>query len=240
MGVLDALDESGAPKAAAASHKLTNPWYKAFHVIYNGIARDCSIPHGKNRYHKFKDKIVELWQAIESYGGGDLPLRDRALGQLDEYRQSCATQAVTPKKESSTPNGTPKTPNAVPRLKPQTSKLLPTERYPTVGSRWEHLDEASALKSLPEYLQKLINIRNLVVEIGLGNKLAVDEQYERYLQEYLNDIPESQDALYEKLLGLALLCRYAQSTKEKKDISEVYERVVSDYLIHCNATFATV
>ncbi len=240
LGVLDALDEAGAPKSAAASHKLTNPWYKAFHIIYNGIARDCSIPHGKNRYHKFKDKIVELWQAIECYSGGDLPLRDRALGQLDEYRRSCATQAVTPKKDPTTPNGTSKTPSTMSKPKPQMGKALPLERNSVSDPRWEHLDEATALKNLPDSLQRLMNIRNLVVEVGAGNKLAVDEQYDKILQEYLTDVPESADSLYEKMLGLAFLCRYAQSSKEKKDIAEVYERVVTDYLVATNTSFATV
>jgi len=241
LGVLDALDEAGAPKSAAASHKLTNPWYKAFHVIYNGIARDCSIPHGKNRYHKFKDKIVELWQAIEAYSGGDLPLRPRALEQLDEYRQACATQAITPKKDPTIPNGAPKTPSAIPKIKPPTAnKSLPPERNPIVDTRWEHLDEAAVLKSLPESLQKLMNIRHLVLEVGAGNKLAVEEQYDKLLQEYLMDVPETMDALYEKMLGLAFLCRYAQSSKERKDISDVYDRIVTEYLVGSNATFATV
>lgn len=238
LGVLDALEESGASKSAAASHKLTNAWYKAFHIIYNGVARDCSIPHGKNRYHKFKDKIVELWQAIEAYNGGDLPLRDRALGQLDDYRQACAAQAVTPKKEPSIP-GPSKTPS-VPRPKPQVSRALATERHAVMESRWEHLDEAHALKSLPESLQKLIHIRNLVIEVGAGNKLAVEEQYDKALQDYLKNIPEATDALYEKILGLAFLWRHAQGSKEKQDIAEIYERVVADFLVASNVTMATV
>lgn len=240
LGVLDALEESGASKSAAASHKLTNSWYKAFHIIYNGVARDCSIPHGKNRYHKFKDKIVELWQAIEAYNGGDLPLRDRALAQLDDYRQACAAQAVTPKKESSIAGvGPAKTPT-MSRPKPQLNRSLATERQSVVESRWQHLDEAVALKSLPDSLQKLINIRNLVVEVGFGNKVAVDEQYDKALQDYLKILPEATDALYEKILGLAFLMRHAHGSKEKQDIGDVYERVVADFLMASNVTMATV
>ena len=240
LGVLDALEESGASKSAAASHKLTNAWYKAFHIIYNGVARDCSIPHGKNRYHKFKDKIVELWQAIEAYNGGDLPLRDRALGQLEDYRQACATQAVTPKKESSVPGVGPSKTPTMPRPKPQLNRILATERHAVVESRWEHLDEAQVLKSLPESLQKLIHVRNLVVEIGSGNKLALDEQYDKTLQDYLKHMPESTDALYEKILGLAFLWRHAHGSKEKQDIGDVYARVVADFLVASNVTMATV
>lgn len=231
VGVLDALDEAAAPTAACASHKATNPWYKAFNSIYTGVARDCSIPHGKNRYHKFKDKIVELWQGVESHTGDDLPLRDRALAQYEEYKKSCTTQAITPKKEGS---ATPKTPGslATPRM---ASLKTPssTRRFLSGAMAWKHLDEKVVLETLPEPLKSLVHIRHLVQELGTPNT-TVKEQYDKALEEYLKDIPEGKDALYEKSLGLAFLFRYALNAEETKDIKEVYERVVSDYLVVIN------
>lgn len=89
-GVFDAIDQADAPAAAAASHKSNNAWFKAFDLVYGGVAADYSIPTGKNRYHKFKDKIVEVWIALEQHAAPDHPCRPKAIQQLDEYRRACA------------------------------------------------------------------------------------------------------------------------------------------------------
>jgi hypothetical protein len=223
IGVLDALDEAGAPESPSASHKESNPWYKAFNIIYNGVAHDCSVPHGKNRYHKFKDKILELWQGVEAHAPEDFPLRERALNQYEDYRKACATYAATPKKEV----GTPKTPSATPRA-PKTPASI---RRILAANKWKHLDEAAALAGLPEPLKSLVNIRHMVNELGTNNADAAKEEYEKALQDYLKDVPEDKDALYAKSLGLVFLCRYSQSATETKEITEVYERVISDFLV---------
>lgn len=241
-GVLDALDEAGAPSVAAASHKPTNAWFKAFDLIYNGVARDCSVPHGKNRYHKFKDKIVELWQAVEDYTGDDLALRDRTVEQFETYKKACALQATTPKKESggsSSVTHTPKTPSSV--VAPRTEKQAARRSViPPIHAKWKHLDEAAALESLPEPLKNLVHIRNLSQELNTGNRLAIEEQYDKALQEYMKEIPEAKEALFEKSLALAFLSRSAQSNKESKDILAVYDRVVTDYLLAISTTLASV
>ena len=69
-------------------------------MIYGGIASEYSIPTGKNRYHKFKDKIVEVWVALEVQEPGQHHCRDKALGQLARHRQACL-EAATQK----TPSG---------------------------------------------------------------------------------------------------------------------------------------
>ena len=69
-------------------------------MIYGGIASEYSIPTGKNRYHKFKDKIVEVWVALETQEPGQHHCRDKALGQLARHRQACL-EAATQK----TPSG---------------------------------------------------------------------------------------------------------------------------------------
>jgi hypothetical protein len=46
----------------------TNEWRLAFDATYNTVLSDFSIPSGKNRYHKFRDKIVEIWKAMQECG----------------------------------------------------------------------------------------------------------------------------------------------------------------------------
>jgi hypothetical protein len=43
----------------------TNEWRVAFDATYNTVLSDFSIPSGKNRFHKFRDKIVEIWKAMQ-------------------------------------------------------------------------------------------------------------------------------------------------------------------------------
>jgi hypothetical protein len=37
----------------------------AFDASYNTVLSEFSLPSGKNRYHKFRDKIVEIWKAMQ-------------------------------------------------------------------------------------------------------------------------------------------------------------------------------
>jgi hypothetical protein len=97
-GVLNSIESSGAHNGANASHKASNPWYKAFHSIYGGVASDCSVPTGKNRYHKFKDKIVELWVAMEQAGAH--PLKDMGVRQYNAYKQALDTRPPAPNGDS--------------------------------------------------------------------------------------------------------------------------------------------
>jgi len=234
--LLDTLDETEAPKAAAASHKATNEWYKAFHAVYAGVGRDCSQPGGKNRYHKFKDKIVELWTGIEAYTGGDLPLRGRALEQLDEHRRACQSNpAVKREAKSALAFKVAAAAAAASTFRPKPGMRPPTH------TRWEHLDEKLALSYLPEELQNLVHCRNLATELGISGRAAIEDRYDKVLTQYLLLTPEGSDALYQKCSGLALLARYCHTNKEKKEIAEVFERVVMEYLaVTSGVVIATV
>ena len=66
----------------------------AFADIYAGVARDYSVPQGKNRYHKFKDKVVEVWQALEQLPPGEHSCRVRAVRQLHRHRLAVADHAT--------------------------------------------------------------------------------------------------------------------------------------------------
>jgi hypothetical protein len=62
-GLLQVVEASGCPHVPTAT--TTNEWRVAFDASYNTILSDFSVPSGKNRYHKFRDKIVEIWKAME-------------------------------------------------------------------------------------------------------------------------------------------------------------------------------
>lgn len=74
----------------------------AFDMVYATVATDCHLPLGKNRHHKFKDKIVELWNAIEQEvlsknQSATHPLYALGIKQLDLYR-SVAKASLEKKK----------------------------------------------------------------------------------------------------------------------------------------------
>jgi hypothetical protein len=57
------VEASGCPHVPTAT--TTNEWRVAFDASYDTVLSDFSIPSGKNRYHKFRDKIVEIWKAMQ-------------------------------------------------------------------------------------------------------------------------------------------------------------------------------
>lgn len=57
------MEASGCPHVPTAT--TTNEWQVAFDASYNTVLSDFSLPSGKNRYHKFRDKVVEIWKAME-------------------------------------------------------------------------------------------------------------------------------------------------------------------------------
>lgn len=90
LGILTILEQTGCPNYPFAS--TSNGWTTAFHNVYATVALDCHHPVGKNRHHKFKDKMVEIWVAMESKvrAGERSPESSPAfalgLRQLERYR----------------------------------------------------------------------------------------------------------------------------------------------------------
>jgi hypothetical protein len=89
-GILTILEQTGCPNYPFAS--TSNGWTTAFHNVYATVALDCHHPVGKNRHHKFKDKMVEIWIAIEAEvvagrKNPELsPVVELGLRQLERYR----------------------------------------------------------------------------------------------------------------------------------------------------------
>lgn len=222
------MDQAHAPSAAVASHKATNPWFKAFELVYDGVASDCSVPTGKNRFHKFKDKIVELWTAMEHEAPDDHPLKPRSMEQLTLYRQACEEAQKAELSDPKTPGKAAlikKAPIGTPAMKRPYSSTY----HPTTGRMWKHLDEGSALSKLPEPLRSLTHLRHMAAEIGAnGAKQDVEVQYMAELYNYL--AATSSDP-FDKSQTLTTLYRLSQSPKEAKDILAAYERAVQEYLV---------
>lgn len=172
---------------------------------------------------------MELWVAMEEHAAEDHPLKQRAIDQLEEYRKACANYVATPKKE-----GAPRTPGSL--LRTPADKLSAARR--SYGSnfalKWKHLDESKAIAALPEPLQSMLHIRHLTCELGTSNKSSVDGFFETALEDYLKEVPEDKDALYQKSNCLAALSRMSQSEKETKDIADAYERVITEYFAIIN------
>jgi hypothetical protein len=92
QGVLQALETSACATQPVAT--TNNAWMTAFHNVYSEVATDCHLPQGKNRHHKFKDKMVELWYALEEEimdttkpsATTAHPLYALGIRQLDTYR----------------------------------------------------------------------------------------------------------------------------------------------------------
>lgn len=232
------MDAANAPGAAAASHKATNPWYKAFDLVYSGVAADCSVPTGKNRFHKFKDKIVELWTAMETEAPDDHPLKARALQQLALYRIACEEAQKAEIANPKTPGKSPGIKKAPSVTASATKRSYNSTFHPTTGRMWKHLNEGTALEKLPEPLKSLTHLRHMGTEIGASSvKGSVEMQYMAALYEYLAADPG--DDAYDKSQILVALYRLSQSPKEAKDILGAYESTVQEYMTNLDASKAT-
>lgn len=250
--VLQCIEEAGAPETAAASHKANNAWYKAFDLIYGGVAREYSIPTGKNRYHKFKDKILEVWQALEQQAPGENHCREVAMEQYERYRKACA--------EANKNGGALQTPSKIAKTAAgQSAKLAGGKRSYSAamgggsflsvnnsGYLWKNIDESAQLEKLPIKLRKLVHLKQLSKEMAAltTNRPArkgvdehskkLDASYMEALTEYLGvqDVEMSDEAkddettteaeAYEKSLVLAFLYRYSSTLQEQKILSEAF------------------
>jgi hypothetical protein len=222
--------------------------------VYGGVASDYSIPTGKNRYHKFKDKIVEVWCALEQDAPADHPCRSKAMIQLDTYRQACTDM----NKPAGAPSaiGTPKRTGTA--TKPVVIASVGAKRGfagPSPGGLYKNLDEAKVIATLPEPLQSLLHLRQLqkemtaatVVRITKKNledhSRKVDTAYLDALNEFAGavddeeddkkpEVPLDKDQAFARAQALALLYRYANPGMEQRTLSEAYQKAVDQYVTH--------
>jgi hypothetical protein len=216
--VLQCIEEAGAPETAAASHKANNAWYKAFDLIYGGVAREYSIPTGKNRYHKFKDKVLEVWVALESQAPGENHCRELAMDQYERYKRACSEanktgsngggtlasggSGVNGNKASKT--GAGQTPGSASYKLAGGKRSYSTAMgggasLPSAGSQshglWKNLDEKAVLEGLPATLRSLVHLKQLSKEMAAGtaNRAArrgIEEHSKKLDGAYLEALTE--------------------------------------------------
>jgi hypothetical protein len=237
-GILDAIEQSGAHNVAAASHKASNAWYKAFDLIYGNVASDYSIPTGKNRYHKFKDKIVEVWCALEQDAPADHPCREKAMGQLETYRQACS-DANKPTGGPSPATGTPNKSRASAAGRPAAAagSAVSAKRGLLGGASggvviYKNLDEKDLISKLPGTLQNLFHLRQLSKEMTASTAV-------RASRKPMEDHSKTVDAAYLEALAeyLGPACDDDGDKDDKKDgetmdKDEAYDRAQCLALLH--------
>jgi len=216
--VLQCIEEAGAPETAAASHKANNAWYKAFDLIYGGVAREYSIPTGKNRYHKFKDKVLEVWVALESQVPGENHCRELAMDQYERYKRACSEANKTGSHGSGalagsgsgvhgnkvSKIGAGQTPGSASYKLAGGKRSYSTAMgggasLPSAGSHshglWKNLDEKAVLESLPVTLRSLVHLKQLSKEMAAGtaNRAArrgIEEHSKKLDGAYLEALTE--------------------------------------------------
>ncbi len=163
-------------------------------MIYGGVAREYSIPTGKNRYHKFKDKILEVWVALESQAPGENHCREVAMEQYERYKRACAEASKNgsamsaPSKATKTSHG--QSASSSSSTSAYNNKLAGGKRsYNTAmgasfalgggsnnngSSLWKNLDETKILQGLSPKLQSLVHLKQLSKEMvaGMANRAA--------------------------------------------------------------------
>jgi hypothetical protein len=193
-------------------------------LVYGGVGSDYSIPTGKNRYHKFKDKIVEVWCALEQDAPTDHPCRNKAMIQLDTYRQAC-TEANKPAmgggqlllSHLGTPKGlrTATTSNMTAGGAPLKSSVMSSAAAkrgfagPPPGVMYKNLDEAKVIATLPEPLQSLLHLRQLQKEMAATTAVRITKKN-------LEDHAKKIDAAY-----LDALNEYTGATTMEDDDDDV-------------------
>jgi hypothetical protein len=88
---LEVVEASGCHLKATAT--TTNAWRVAFDATYSTVLSDFSIPSGKNRYHKYRDKIVEIWKAME-LKDGEGTTKDNALYEMAALQYAYFSRAT--------------------------------------------------------------------------------------------------------------------------------------------------
>ena len=231
QGVLTALETTEAPHCAHASHKASNAWYKAFHNIYGGIAADCTIPTGKNRYHKFKDKIVEIWLALE--GEESHNLKDQGMRQLTTWRRAMDAKAI---EVPDSPAGLT-TKKGAKRASSGSAGGRPAKKmaHGMVAPAWAHLEEGKVLnESIPEPLRSLVHLRALAYELTNSDSTMIEDQYQTQLNVFLETpiVDMTPEGLFAHSQAIAVLWRCAKKLgkhAEAKSIQLAYSNTSQQY-----------
>lgn len=235
QGVLHSVQAHQAHTVLKASGVEDNAWYQVFHAVYGGIAADnCSVPQGKNRYHKFKDKIVELWRYIAVTAAPEHDVNSRlwkmARAQWDMYKSLLVVAGKSPVEITLDAKGSP----AKIKKKGRGKAAATISR----GMPLMHFDPPAKKNFLPSPLHELHTVwkmslkHNDPVEMGY-----IRGDYQNALKAFTDECmggPETPTKLLWHLEGLNELREVDQEADMKSLIGNAYKNVLQRYLSALN------
>ncbi|CAB9521910.1 expressed unknown protein [Seminavis robusta] len=240
QSVLHSVQAHQAHQSLKASGVEDNAWYQVFHSVYGGIAADsCSVPQGKNRYHKFKDKIVELWRymAVTDAPEHDINGRLWKMGrtQWEMYKSLLVVAGKSPV-EITMDGSYPKT---IPGGK---IKTLKKGRKGTPVTRQQtpivHYEPAPKKNYLPSPLHDLHIVWKMTVKHNDPIEMGyIRKDYQNCIRMFIEEChggPETPNKLLWHLEGLNELRDVEQEDEIRKQIGDAYKAVLQRYVAALN------
>lgn len=230
QGVLHSVQAHQAHATLKASGVEDNAWYQVFHAVYGGFASDsCSVPQGKNRYHKFKDKIVELWRymAVTEPPDHDVNGRLWKMGRLqwETYKSLLVVAGKNPIEIALDVKGSPTKIKKKGRGKAAATiaRGMPLMHYDPPKKNYL----PSPLHEI-HHIWKMSSKRGDAMEMGFIRKDYLNNV--RAFSEDCMSGPETPTKLLWSLEGLNELREIEQDPEIKKIISDAYAQVLQRYL----------
>lgn len=260
MDVLESTNCAAYPAASSA-----NPWSEAFQRTYAGVASQCSEPTGKNRHHKFKDKVVEIWEGMEvevlqKRQSIAHPLYGMAMKQLKTYRSVSADKSLrsSGKKLPPVRSANRKRPDAKSAASPfvlaqpeglSDTSFVTANDFRAVIDRLE--TSISFSKQTPTLPSPLEELHRIVMRTTEPEELEMlQPHYRDALGKYLNQVaqqaassshPGMLPAILEGLQFLRSSFRFDSPVAESgllNSIQYTYRQVLSRYLHLSNPTLS--
>lgn len=240
QGVLHSVQAHQAHQQLKASGTEDNAWFQVFHAVYGGFASDsCSVPQGKNRYHKFKDKIVELWRYMSVTEAPDHDINGRlwkmGRAQWEMYKSLLVVAGKSPLEIELEVKG----PDSA-KLTMGTKKKGRGKAAATIARQMPivHYEAAPKKNYLPFPLHELHHIwkmsfkRNDQMEMSFIRKDYV-QSIRSFADECLTG-PETTSKLLWNLEGLNELREIDQEPECRKIIADTYANVLQRYVVSLN------
>lgn len=189
------------------------------------------MPQGKNRYHKFKDKIVELWRymAVTDAPDHDAHIRLWKLGraQWEMYKSLLVVAGKQPMEITLDAKGSP-------------IKAKKKGKKASIGRGYSLMSYEAASKKprLPSPLEELHHVWIMSQEhkdVDRSNEELdiIRKDYEKHIQTFTDDCsggPNNPTNLLWYLEGLNELREAKQDEQIKKLISDTYKAVLQRYV----------
>lgn len=232
--------------ASYRSAASENPWARAFKEFYDSVASEYSRPSGKNRIHKFKAKMVELWKAMEmELESGDKsrsdPIYSMALRQYRRYNSVLSNPELESNRPfPSTDPSNSRTANTEPP--PPQPELTEMDRMRKSLLRLERMmtQNGWAQPKLPSPLNELQHLKEQMTQQQFDT--SVRPTYEREIGKYLTGVhtqarfSNSPAYLPGVLDGIDVLRYTPQPSAVAWTLKSTYDYVLNKYMKLLNGT----